>query len=166
MAVGVMTFEEHAYKLGTVVANLQSLEFCLRLFLCAVHNETIEIPNVGQITVTETHLTNYDSLGPLIKKYNDIASSKYPHLMLDSSVIKIRDALAHGRTLSPNPDPPVRIFKFDRPKNGVVNIAYDQAMDRQWHHQSIKLILEQINKLQDCARQSGYKIFGPLQTAT
>ena len=130
------------------------------MFLCAAHNETIAIPGIGQITVSETHLTNYDSLGVLIKKYNDIASSKYPHLILDSSVVEIRDALAHGRTLSTASDPPVRIFKFDRPQNSVVNIVYDQAMDEQWYNQSRKLIVEQIGKLQNCARQIGYKIFG------
>lgn len=161
----MMTFEEHAYNLGSVVANLQSFEFGLRLFLCVAHNEPIKIPSRGQITGPETYLTNYDSLSELIKKYNDIASSKFPHLTLDSSVVEIRDALAHGRTLSPASDPPVRIFKFDRPRNGIVNVVYDQMMDRQWRDQSLKVILEQISKLQDCARQSGYKIFGPPSTS-
>jgi predicted GTPase len=154
------TFEEHAYNLGSVVANLQSLEFSLRLFLCATYNEPIKIPCSGQVTVPETHLTNYDSLGELIKKYNNIAASVYSHLMLDTSVVEIRDALAHGRTLAPTPDPPVRIFKFDRPKKGIVNVSYDQVMDQQWFNQSRKLIVEQIGKVQTCAKQLGYKIFG------
>jgi predicted GTPase len=154
------TFEEHAYNLGSVVANLQSLEFSLRLFLCATYNEPIKIPSSGQVTMPETHLTNYDSLGELIKKYNNIAASAYSHLMLDISVVEIRDALAHGRTLAPTPDPPVRIFKFDRPKKDIVNISYDQVMDQQWFNQSRKLIVEQIGKVQTCAKQLGHKIFG------
>jgi hypothetical protein len=61
---------------GTLVTNLQSLEFALRLFLSDSVGPTdaslhIDHLKVGDF-VAEGHLTNYDSLGEVIRKANAV----------------------------------------------------------------------------------------------
>ena len=85
------------------------------------------------MSVQETHLTNYDSLEQLIDKYNNVVNPANSLFLLDRTVVEIRDALAHGRVMSRTSNPPLRIFKFNRPNRGNVDVVYDQTMDQQWY---------------------------------
>jgi|SRR5713101_1267802 len=157
--VTAMTLEEHTLNLGKLIVNLHLLEFNLRAFLCEAHKELILIPNIGQKSVTETHLTNYDSLGQLIRKYNDIVTSANVQFLVDKSVVELRDALAHGRMMARTSNPPLRIFKFNKPSNGLVDVTYDQTMDQQWYDYFRKFVYNQVEKVRGYGKQLGFSSF-------
>ena len=147
-----MTFEEHASNLGKLITNLQGLELMLRQFLCTAKNETIAMPPIGQTNVPENHLTNYDTLGMLIEKYNNEVSEEFPNFTVDASVVELRDALAHGRLFPESKPPklPQRIVKFNRPKNGIAEIVFDAVMDQTWFDEWQSRLNEQIDKIGNC----------------
>ena len=154
-----MTLEEHTLNLGKLIVNLHSLEFSLRVFLCEAHKESFLIPNIGQKSVTETHLTNYDSLGQLIGKYNEIVTSANAQFLVDTSVVELRDAIAHGRVMSRTQNPPLRIFKFNKPNSGLVDVTYDQTMDQQWYDDSRRFVYDQNEKVRDYGKRLGFNSF-------
>lgn len=154
-----MTLEEHTLNLGKLIVNLHSLEFSLRVFLCEAHKEPFLTPNIGHKSVTETHLTNYDSLGQLIKKYNDMVTTANAQFLVDKAVVELRDAIVHGRVMSQTQNPPLRIFKFNKPNGGLVDVAYDQTMDQPWYDSSRRFVYEQIKKVGDYGQQLGFKSF-------
>ncbi len=159
-----MTLEEHASNLGKLITNLQGLELALRQFLCRLNNEAISVPSVGEKTVLEDHLTNYYPLGTLIKKYNEVVRAEYPHFIVDNSVVELRDALAHGRLVSTSnpPQPPQRIFKFSRPKNGTVDLVFDEIMDDAWFKKWLGITHDQIDKVWECLQE--FSIWQTLHT--
>lgn len=154
-----MTIDEHAKHLGGLVTNLQSLEFILRIF----HNRqpgarpigfpegsNIYESQVGQ-QVPESDLTSYDSLGTLITKYNAVMDEKGVE-KLDATIVDLRDALAHGRVSAALPDDHMRLLKFDRPRHGVVRVAFNQEMSEDWFkaqktrvYAAIKVVQAQID---------------------
>lgn len=69
-----MNPSEYKSQIGAIVGNLQSLEFALRWFLSESvgprdTNLKLDKLQAGDL-VAETHLTNYDSLGQVIRKVN------------------------------------------------------------------------------------------------
>jgi hypothetical protein len=88
---------EHVIGLGKIIGNLYSLELLLRIFLCEANGENLEFPDSPTGTVQETHLTNYMTLGELINAYNSKLAPPEKSFLVDRSVVKIRDAIAHGR---------------------------------------------------------------------
>lgn len=159
-----MTLDEHASNLGKLITNLQSLELALRQFLCRLNNEAIIVPSIGQKNVLVDHLTNYDSLGALIKKYNNAVCSEYPHFIVDDCVVELRDALAHGRlvSISNPPQPPQRIFKFSRPKNDTVDLVFDEIMDDAWFKKWLGITHDQLSKVWECLQE--FSIWQTLHT--
>jgi len=151
-----MTLEEHTLELGKLQINFHSLELLLRLFLTETNGEEIKIPTIGQTSIELTHLTNYDSLGQLITKYNNL-TNKTPNFQIDPLIVNIRDAIAHGRLISLIEAPPLRLFKFDKPKDGLVNLTFDETLDRSWFDKSRAYLFKQIEKIQKCARTRGLK---------
>jgi len=152
-----MTPEQHARGMGKLMINFQSLEFSLRLFLCEANNETVKLPDTSPTQMEVTHMTNYDSLGDLLEKYNSIASKSASSFIIDTSLVKIRDAIAHGRTLSSSLNSPVRLFKFSKPKNNMVKVVYDQVLDEAWYKENIRKVFEQIRKVYTCSKQFNFK---------
>jgi hypothetical protein len=47
-------------------------------------------------------------------KYNGLVESVSSDLCVDSQLVNLRDALAHGRVSSNVPQPPLRLLKFDK----------------------------------------------------
>jgi hypothetical protein len=90
--------------LGDVVSMFQTLELFLRVRL-------EQIPGARPMGITayqdifaypvdtelpETEMTSYDSLGPLVTRYNSECQQRgYPEI--DPTVVSLRDALAHGK---------------------------------------------------------------------
>lgn len=118
-----MTFDEHARQLGGLVANFQSLEFVLRVFLqgsaplngIPYGTDIYSFP-IGTV-LPKNELTNYDSLGKLIRRFNaEMTVQGRPEI--DSSLVEVRDALAHGRVSGAAEDKNLRLLKFSTPKNG------------------------------------------------
>jgi hypothetical protein len=156
-----MDLDQHASGIGKLVGNFQTLECVLRIYLCEDRHEPINFPEPGSQHVQETHLTNFDTLGELIDKYNATLDASTKPFQIDRSVVAIRDAIAHGRVISNAPEPPIRLFKFNRPRNGVVTLAFDQLLDEKWFADSRELVSREVHKVVDMSRHRGFKSLAP-----
>lgn len=156
-----MTFDEHNLRVGRIVGNLQSLELVLRLFLSEDMAEEVRIPQPGDDTVPETRLTSYESLGDLVRAYNaKLMNVEEPKFAVDSTVVTLRDALAHGRVVSLRPSPPLTLYKLAKPKKGIVRIESVDVMTIAWLSAKITLSYGQITKVAECAKARGHKWLG------
>jgi len=152
-----MTQQEYAFLLGRIHGNLLSLELCLRAVLCHAHKEPMDLPSPQQQQpIQETYLTNFDTLGQLIKKYNTLVASTHK---VDGYIVILRDALAHGRIIAPTPSTPYRLFKFTKPEKGMVKVAFDQVIDKQWLVDQDTFIKSSIEKIMNGARALGLTPF-------
>lgn len=137
-------------KLGRIVGNLQSLEFALRAFLLATHNESPSIQyhllqNGDEIE--EDSFTNYDTLGDLVQKYNSQINKINTDLCISDEVIQLRDALAHGRIFTIHPEKPLRLLKFNKPQHGKVTVTHSEEMNQEWYRKNIELTLTELKKV-------------------
>lgn len=154
-------------NIGSIVANLQSLEFALRLFL----DETQGYPNrqkdmpknltgleIGE-WVPENYFTNYDTLNQLIRKANVEMQKRGLSERIDESLVELRDAIAHGRVLSLHPDGPFRILKFSKPIDGKTQVEISVDMTPEWFSQQIKRTQDEILKVIRIGQSLGLKCF-------
>ena len=88
----------------------------LRYFLLRLHNQEAQFPKVGDADANETYLTNFVSLGDLVKEFNSVLEEPEKQFSVDAQVVFIRDAIAHGRLLTKE-GLPYRLWKFGRPKD-------------------------------------------------
>ena len=117
-------------NLGMLIINLHSLEVVLRTFL-SIHDignekttklaQSLRTLKMDQ-EVDENQFTNYDTLKTLINNYNNVVSSSYsyPELIIDNNLIKLRDALAHGRAFYLEQSLPyttMLLLKFSNPND-------------------------------------------------
>lgn len=118
-----MDLNKHALHLGGILANFQSLEFILRAYLHkvsgSISNTLPAGTNIYESPIgTELPLnaiTNYDTLGELIDRFNQ-AMQKQDKPEIDRSLVDLRDALAHGRVSASGVEETLRIVKFSKPK--------------------------------------------------
>jgi hypothetical protein len=103
--------------LGELQAKFMSLEYALRSFLFRDAGlpfmRDLDSISVGDL-IDENPFTNRDSLGPLIDKYNAVVRPKDPSLVIDRSVVDLRDALAHGRIYRKSVKSQPRLLKFSK----------------------------------------------------
>lgn len=137
--------------LGKILGNLQSLEFALRAVLYENESEphypldygkNLNDLSEGDI-VPENAMTDYSSLGQLIDRFNSEIADGDNRLMVDQDLLKLRDALAHGRVSSKSESGDLVLIKFDRPKNNTVKVSYVQKMTKDWLKAQVKKIYEQ-----------------------
>jgi hypothetical protein len=153
-----MTFDEHYEGVGRIVGNLQSLELVLRLFLYEEKAEEGQLPQPGDTTVRETWLTNYKSLGEVVSAYNaKLTKDEMPRFVVDNTVVAVRDALAHGRVVSLKPSPPFTLFKFVKPRKGIVPIESADELALASLNTKINLTHAQIIKVTECAKGRGHE---------
>jgi hypothetical protein len=145
--------ERHYVSLGKLVGNLQSLEFLLRGFLATVYDAGPDglingMPkDMGALQIGEkvpvNHMTNYDSLGKLIDKYNGYVREKKSSLVVDKElVVDLRDALVHGRVSGVWPNGALKILKFSKQDGGQVCVEFSQTIDADWFKSRIRLVYE------------------------
>jgi hypothetical protein len=92
-----MDYKDHCLRVGYIHMNLTALESSLRFFLLKANNETFAPPKAEDTETPLTQMTNYASLGWLIKEYNNKLDAKeLPQFAIDNASERIRDALAHG----------------------------------------------------------------------
>lgn len=92
--------------------------------------------------------TNFDGLGQLIDKYNVVVRAKDQALEVDTTVVAVRDLLAHGRIAADSPDETrLTIIKFDRPLNGSVRVTDSAMMTNEWCQERIDLVRMQLEKV-------------------
>jgi len=154
-------------NIGSIVINLQSLEFALRLFL----DETQGHPGVAndksmQLTelvvgewVSENYFTNYDTLKQLIRKANVELQTRGLSERVDESLVELRDAIAHGRVLSLNPEGPFRILKFSKPIDRKTQVKISVEMTPEWLSQQTKHTHDEILKVVRLAQTLGLECF-------
>ncbi len=157
-----MTPEEYREQLGGIVGNFHALEFLLRGFLQSLPAaRPIGIPHGTDIysfpvgtKLPENELTSYDSLGLLITKFNnEMAKRGLPQI--DSTLVEIRDAVAHGRVSAHTKQGYLRLLKFDKPENRRVCVTFNEELTEAWFTKHTRRIFAAIESV---ARQAGAKI--------
>lgn len=149
-------------KLGKLKANLLSLELRIRHFLliCDLSSEKstkyllgASKWEIGQELNVDS-FTNYDKLGELIDKYNEKILSLGSSLEIGNkdALIKLRDALAHGRVFAYKGAPPLYLIKFNKPKNGKTKVEFMSVMSWNWFNEQIRLTKNEYNKVEKACR--------------
>lgn len=134
-----MTPDEHVRLLGRLLANLQSLEFLLRVFLGHLPGaKPMGVPYGTDIyafpvgaELPENDMTSYDSLSQLLSKFNREMNCR-GEATIDESLVELRDALAHGRVSAAVEDENLRLLKFDKPRDGKVRVTFNEMMTEEW----------------------------------
>ncbi|MCK4466908.1 MAG: hypothetical protein KAU60_01000 [Desulfobacterales bacterium] len=158
--------DDTAFKLGKIVNNLQSLECILRMFLKEANDESSSTQYFNlkvNDEVSEDSFTNYDTLGQLIKKYNAHVSVVDKALCISAEVVPLRDALAHGRVFSTNPNPihPYLLLKFSKPANGKVKVTYFEEINSDWFDKNIDLTFKQMEVVINGSKALDFNAFKP-----
>ena len=154
--------KDHFERLGRLVANMQSLELALRVFL---HNDEIAkgLPQPSIIysemkagdVVKKDAFTNWDTLQKLIAKYNKDKRVIANGLTIDEKLVIIRDAIAHGRVASTGPSITTkRLLKFKHPVGDTVEVEYSALMSREW-----------LNEQMDCFHHAILKVVKAVESA-
>jgi len=155
-----MDSNAHHLKLGTLVANLHSLETLLRVFLAEHNKECEPVVNFDSLAVGHcvrvNSLTNYDTLGKLVDKYNEAVKSKCSEDALGSTVVHLRDMIAHGRVLGRSPSLPYTLYKFGHPADDRVLVVASETMDECWFKAKIDFVFREIRKVADAAKTMGF----------
>lgn len=139
-----MDKQEHACHLGGLIGNLQSLEIAIRLALAQrpgsvakdTYGDDFRNAPVGT-RIPLSDLSSYASLGKLIKSFNNVFAPTPP---LDSALVDLRDALAHGRVFAgpSENEEEFRIVKFAKPDKGAteVTVIYSAVMNEAWFEEN------------------------------
>lgn len=155
-----MTRDDHLIGIGKIVGNLQAVEFLLRIFFCDAEGESYDWPDSATRDVAVNHLTNQDSLGKLIRNFNSLLSSNEGQFQIDLGIVRIRDAIAHGRPTALSKEFPVTLWKFGKPKDGRVALEFFEVLNEEWFSESLSLLREQMSKVASCSGRRGYKSLG------
>lgn len=148
--------KDHVLLLGKLTANLHSLEAILRVYLLAIgqreHGKPVPKHSYFDLAVDdvvdEDEFSNFDPLSALIDKYNRDVMLRDKSLVVDRSVVDVRDLLAHGRVAGDREDTStLRIVKFEKPKLGKARVDASALMDDAWFGEHIKHVFEQILKV-------------------
>jgi len=153
--------------IGTIVTNLQSLEFALRLLLYELERVEKQCPasnlEFHQLRendwIEENPLTNYDSLEIVINKCNAEMDKRDESEHIDKSLVNLRDAFAHGRVLSLQPMGPFRLLKFSRPNHGKVQVIFCVEMTPEWIKSQVRRTYEEVQKVVKLGRKLGLTCF-------
>jgi len=132
--------DEHARALGCLIGTFQSLELVVRTVLYSrrdpPHTGFRFRSSMSHLTpgdlVPENAYTSFDTLGQLIARFNSIAAKRSPAAMIDTTIVSVRDALAHGRVWSDTPGPPLHLLKFSKPNDGMVRVQFAEVMSIAW----------------------------------
>jgi hypothetical protein len=94
----------------------------------------------------ESDLTNYDSLGQLIDKYNAVVFTQ-ESVGIDRGLVEIRDALAHGRVSAEVTSDTLRLIKFSKPKNGLVRVTFNALLSEEWFAEQKRRSVEALREV-------------------
>ena len=153
--------ENHIVYLGKLIGNIQSFETALRFFLDRLNPASSPCLPAGKFyyqlrvgdSVPENAFTNFDTLGDLVDKYNRAIRQKDAALVVDRSVVLLRDLLAHGRVFADAPDETrLAIIKFDRPEEGSARVTDCALMTEQWFQDRIDFVLAQLKKVEQASK--------------
>ena len=103
-------------------------------------------------------LTDYASLGELITRFNRRVAASHPTLVVDPSLVELRDALAHGRVLGPIGASRSSLFKFARPNGSTVVATFVAELNEAWFHAQVERVAVEVAKV---ARVAGPQLVTP-----
>lgn len=151
-------FESHAFNLGKLLGNLQSIEMGARMVIVRLDQRAAEqvetqLPQVKAGDLVELNaFTNDDDLTQTLEKYN----KRTPlDCRIDvGSIVRLRDALGHGRTFGFGSTKYLRLLKFRRKRgvDGKVAVELAEDMTNEWFSANISMLsdaLERIRKVLD-----------------
>ena len=161
--ISQMEESEYLLTLGKLVANLHSLEFSLRAFLLKNFESREPKVNLTNIIAGDevplNSFTNYDTLGRVIDRYNEVVQPVYPSCCVDKTVVEVRDMIAHGRIAGKTLTPPYELVKFGKPnKSSMVPVEQVVTLDSHWLSSNVNLVLDQIHKVVEASNQLGQNI--------
>lgn len=141
------SYEIHCQNLGSLLANFQSIEFTIRATLSELPSASLcgiaLGKNIYDYKVGDEFdlcpITDYSSLSELIRAFN-VAANKYGWETIDTKLVDIRDALAHGRVAiayDSNHNP--FLMKFSKPSKitGKVTMTFNEKMNFKWFNKYI-----------------------------
>jgi hypothetical protein len=143
----------HSRYLGSLWAELHSLETTLRIALCEIegvpnlHKRLYALFNagVGQ-TVGDDHFTKHNQLHDLIKEFNDYAAMRGVQ-GVEPDIGELRHALAHGRVSAFSDEDDIRLLNFKRTKGGDLIVCYSAVLTPAWVKQQRKRIQDAIKRV-------------------
>jgi len=99
-----MTVQEFNGHVGAIIMNLQALETAIRFFFFRKNGETNPFPKPGAEEAPSSSLTAYRELGKWIRRFNSsLSKEELSKFRISDDVVEIRDAIAHGRLIAPEP---------------------------------------------------------------
>jgi hypothetical protein len=156
-----MDHNDHVVGVGAIVTNLQALETSLRFFLGRRYDQDLEFPKPGDTAGRQSYLTVFASLGELIESYNKSLTPAEEHFKIDFDAVRIRDALAHGRLVLPEPPTwPATLWKFGKMKDGRMPVEFCKSLTVDWMKDQYTKIQKQHDSVIDCFASRGYKGLG------
>lgn len=165
----VESYKEYEVRLGRLLTNMLSLETVLRLYLFSKdpvtngHAFNLDSLKEGDM-VARNYLTDPNfTLRPLIEKYNLYCKTDSGELCIDPNLADVRNALTHGRVLSPDPTFSKRqLFNFVNEK-GQIRVSFATYMTKDWFTKQIKLFLNAIVNVQKCFRKDFPEVIGEIE---
>jgi hypothetical protein len=155
-----MEAKDHLSGVGAIVTNLQALESTLRGFLVERFGQCAGFPKMGDKVACRNYLTEFVSLGELIKDYHRVLGEDEQKYKIDESVVLIRDALAHGRLYvrGSNPEPPFELWKFGRSVEGKMPVEFSETLTQEWLKAKWLRVEAEQQKVIECSKSRGYKL--------
>jgi hypothetical protein len=146
-------FETHANNLGKLVGNLQTLEMGARLAIVRLDQRSAnqvetQLPQVKAGDIVELNaFTNGDDLTQTLEKYNK--RSPLDCRIDVASIVRLRDAIGHGRAFGFGSMKHLRLLKFSRKKdtNGKVIVELAEDMTNEWFSKNISMLSQAIEKV-------------------
>ena len=135
MAARDPAMAEYDEALGRLVSSLQTLELLMRLFLhskgpaggSSADLDALERALPGALVPLDA-FTDYRSLGQLISACRNVRGGP----VVDAAIVRLRDALAHGRVYAKSAGPPLHLLKFGKQQGGMVPIEYNESISLDW----------------------------------
>ena len=132
-----MDADDHALGLGRLMGYLQSLEATIRIFLTRTDR-------------SRNYMIGY-YFGPLIDKYNgQLSKAEQSLYSVDTTVVDIRNALAHGLVIAPRNS----TLTMSLPLT-LYHKGQSYKMTVKWFQDQQTLVQAQINRIVACAKKRG-----------
>jgi hypothetical protein len=148
-------FDIHALNMGRLVGNLLTLEMAARMAVARLDRQSGGTPAETLIHVRQgdwvriNPFTNLDDLQRTLEKYN-----KYAPLACRlelGPIVRLRDALAHGRMFGSGPirpDASLKLIKFDtKPQNNHVQVSLVVDMTAEWFSENLATLSKGLEKV-------------------
>jgi hypothetical protein len=155
-----LTVDDYNKGIGAIIMNLQALESIIRFFFFRRNGEKNPFPKPKESEVVpNSSLVTHQQLKKWIRKYNGcLSKEEVTKYSISEDIIEVRDALAHGRLVAPDPpELPYTLWNFGQPSNGQVEIRFCEVLTAEWLEQTKVAIYDAKEKVSACFNSRGYK---------